>query len=623
MSMFCSLHIVPLFFIMALIRFLIDAIYYACCIDHLLSLAGAVKAGATRVANISRSQYIDRLTWMRSLMRFSSLISRDERRRTLFIRISNILENLRLDNSDGKLRPQPYCVILTGFPGTGKTSFAMQIAAKCIRDKYNEFHPHDVVTLNETDEYQSEYRTSHKVVIFDDLGAEMEGPKAPNPWRKIIDFVNNIRKTSLNPNVELKGNVYIEPDLVIITTNLRPEGVFSSNFHLKCTSALARRLNDVYQVDKGFKMCTPVLLNSVPPTKNAPSGYACYNTQTEVKRCEPVTRDEASSTISQKFLEHTDEQRDFIDQQNNCFDKESLEQKSTFNSFLDDIIVPYWPKVPIIEDYFLPRLTWFQRGYRCFCIKDPNIIVAQGDMGLKVLGIEQQEYPHKSLLETPLPNSSSLLDYINIHKKYHTPFGEHRLLFPPAIKEKMDKYHECVMATKPDRFQLIAYEWMNPVGRGDFVFADTKLQVVVVIEVGSKKIKPIRRQAFRYAQQLQLEFSFHRLDVDVLSLSFAKHITDSDCGEINPDLRSSLSTWQTQYLTCRKASENCPLTTVQEDFDLSKDSELETINRITPDDTTLESNSIVEFCHACFSGVGQHTTCSVHNYTGGRVKSAC
>jgi hypothetical protein len=40
-----------------------------------------------------------------------------------------------------------------------------------------------------------------------------------DPYRKIIDFINNIRKTSLNPNLEMKGKVFIEPDLVIVTTN--------------------------------------------------------------------------------------------------------------------------------------------------------------------------------------------------------------------------------------------------------------------------------------------------------------------------------------------------------------------------------------------------------------------
>ena len=118
-----------------------------------------------------------------------------------------------MDDSNGKIRKQPYCVLLTGYPGSGKSTFALQLAVECMKRRYGRALPSDIVTLNETDEFQSEFRTSHKVVIFDDLGAEkstVNGSK--NPWRKIIDFVNNVRKTALNPNVDMKGNVYIEPD---------------------------------------------------------------------------------------------------------------------------------------------------------------------------------------------------------------------------------------------------------------------------------------------------------------------------------------------------------------------------------------------------------------------------
>jgi hypothetical protein len=81
------------------------------------------------------------------------------------------------------------------------------------------------VTLNETDEFQSEFRTHHKVVILDDIAneaaPETSAYAAPkNPFRKIIDFINNITKVALNPTLEAKGRVLIKPELVVCTSNM-------------------------------------------------------------------------------------------------------------------------------------------------------------------------------------------------------------------------------------------------------------------------------------------------------------------------------------------------------------------------------------------------------------------
>jgi flagellar biosynthesis GTPase FlhF len=162
---------------------LYNALYYACFVDETLALASAIKAGAEKVAGITRERYVNRLIWLRALSRFHIMMTRDDRQKTSFIRINNVLQNLRLDSADGTLRKQPYCIVLCGFPGCGKTATAIKIAETLIKSRHGKFYSTDVVTLNETDEFQSEYRTNHKVVIFDDVAADREKASSINPWR--------------------------------------------------------------------------------------------------------------------------------------------------------------------------------------------------------------------------------------------------------------------------------------------------------------------------------------------------------------------------------------------------------------------------------------------------------
>jgi len=233
---------------MAMITSLGTMISQLCIVEELLAKLPAIRVGSG-VAGITRQQYVDRLTWIKELLRQSSIVNWRDRQN--FARVSQALEVLKLEDSNGSIRKQPYCVVLTGFPGCGKSRYALEIATACLRERYGNAYAGDIVTLNETDEFQSEYRTNHKVVIFDDLGAEAIKSNSPNPWRKVLDFVNNVRKTSLNPNVEMKGNVFIEPDLVIITTNLKRELSVSS--FMAASGAIYRRIQKYIKLEDGYE----------------------------------------------------------------------------------------------------------------------------------------------------------------------------------------------------------------------------------------------------------------------------------------------------------------------------------------------------------------------------------
>jgi DNA polymerase III delta prime subunit len=347
------------------LAFLYNALYYACFIDETLALASAVKAGADKIAGMTRTRYVNRLTWLRALSRFHVYSKKDDRQKSTFIRISNVLENLRLDSSDGKIREQPYCVILSGPPGCGKTSAAMRIAAYYMRARHGRFYPSDVVTLNETDDYQSEYRTNHKVVIFDDIGAENPAIAKMNPWRKVIDFVNNIKKTALNPNLELKGVVYIEPELVIMTTNLRAKNNFSLSTYMVCPQAIFRRFSQILYLDPDFKHCKVM---SVEFASERGIAHDSQPAVADLHTLEPQTIEEFLQTSVADFLAQGHEQEGFVAYINSIFDS-PLSTNNAASAFVDDVLKPNWfhkyPLHPAIEK----QLPWLDRFGRLFCFE--------------------------------------------------------------------------------------------------------------------------------------------------------------------------------------------------------------------------------------------------------------
>jgi energy-coupling factor transporter ATP-binding protein EcfA2 len=336
-------------------------------VEELLSKFAAVRCGAKSISGYSRQAYIDRLTWMRELLKFDPTpVSR-----RAYERISYTLETLKLDDSNGKIRKQPYCVVLTGYPGSGKSTFALQLAVECMKRRYGEASPGDIVTLNETDEFQSEFRTSHKVVIFDDLGAESQRPGTVNPWRKVIDFVNNVRKTALNPNVDMKGNVYIEPDLVIITTNLH--SCLGVTNWMKAPGAIFRRLKSYIVLADGFTECCEVV-----PEYDSNQVAGVYSRSILVKRIDPkadkmISRNVMINDLVDRFDEHMLEQQSFVDEANSIFT--DLAERGPVEAFLYDMVYPWWPKKPLLDKCTEAVLPLHTKMWRKLCLEDKQALV--------------------------------------------------------------------------------------------------------------------------------------------------------------------------------------------------------------------------------------------------------
>jgi hypothetical protein len=358
-------------------------------VEETLSKLSAIRCGAEELVGITRDRMILRLTWLKCLLRFNVMNFTDRR---AFERVTNALEHLRLDDSNGSVRKQPYCVLLTGYPGCGKSQYALRLAASCLKAKYGRAKASDVVVLNETDEFQSEYRSSHKVVIFDDIGAEKPDRATINPWRKIIDFANNVRKTSLNPNVEMKGNVYIHPDMLIITTNLAPGA--QVQHYMNVPSAIYRRMSKVlFLVDDG----TYTLAKEVNPTINKQPrlgslfGYDyTYHMPTETQPRKDLTK-----KIVSEFLRNDQAQEYFVRETNSILDED--EPKTVLGAFYEDIIRPYWPKKIPLDRVDEDKLSLYHRFVRYFCIEDTHAIVCMSGTHVEYPSYRDYEPPKDTL----------------------------------------------------------------------------------------------------------------------------------------------------------------------------------------------------------------------------------
>lgn len=119
------------------------------------------------------------------------------------------------------IREKPYGVAIFGGSAVGKSCLNSVITKVLLSANGFPSTKQYIVTLNDSDKYQSEYRACHTGVTMDDYGNTKAEHYSESPTGKIIDFLNNVPKAALNPNVELKGNIMIKPKVVTLTTNVK------------------------------------------------------------------------------------------------------------------------------------------------------------------------------------------------------------------------------------------------------------------------------------------------------------------------------------------------------------------------------------------------------------------
>lgn len=161
------------------------------------------------------------------------------------IRLDKLQVDLQAFWHSKGLRTKPLGVLIRGPSSVGKSTLAGIVCHTVSRAmKFPEGKEY-TVTLNGSDKYQSEFRSQHVCVIFDDVGNTKPERCSENPLFILIQFINNMHCSALSPEAEKKGKMDIRSKLVVVTTNTKD--LHASFFSINPTSIM-RRFDHVVDV---------------------------------------------------------------------------------------------------------------------------------------------------------------------------------------------------------------------------------------------------------------------------------------------------------------------------------------------------------------------------------------
>jgi hypothetical protein len=242
---------------------------------------------------------------------------------------------LCMAQKQSSIRDRPYGVLIYGASAVGKSSINAAITKVLLEHNGFPSSKENCITLNDADKFQSEYRPWHAAVTMDDFGNAKAETYSECPTNKIIDFLNNVPKAALNPNVELKGNVMIRPKLVTVTTNVKH--LLAHSFSNEPASIL-RRFNCVLDV-KLRDNCVDPETGALDPSTATGFINDCWVIQLQkvkIVRASGANRDsyefttilpdcslfEALEWMKVDSAKHYAEQTKFVERVENMFDAE-------------------------------------------------------------------------------------------------------------------------------------------------------------------------------------------------------------------------------------------------------------------------------------------------------------
>jgi len=162
-----------------------------------------------------------------------------------YIRLATMRNDFLVYKVNSGIRKAPYAIELYGRSKQGKTTLCDQVLDVLLTSAGLSIEKSDRCSLNASDKFMSNWTTDKTVLIIDDLANEKPMFVERPPTRAIIDVCNNNPFTANMADLGAKGKVFVEPHLVVVTTNKKS---LDAHTYSNCPYSIQRRMDVVITV---------------------------------------------------------------------------------------------------------------------------------------------------------------------------------------------------------------------------------------------------------------------------------------------------------------------------------------------------------------------------------------
>ncbi|APG78558.1 hypothetical protein 1 [Wenzhou picorna-like virus 32] len=181
----------------------------------------------------------------RDLMQFSRGVEKEVLRRKVLEcdLIQNDLVSLKLSSG---LRVAPFALEFYGHSSRGKSTISDQVMTMLMTSQGLSAGKDKRAYVNEGDKFESTWTSDKLIAIFDDFANNKSQFVETAPTAQIIRFINNTPTYANKAELEGKGKVFLEPKLVVVTTNVKD---LAAHEYSKCPYSIQRRMDYVITVN--------------------------------------------------------------------------------------------------------------------------------------------------------------------------------------------------------------------------------------------------------------------------------------------------------------------------------------------------------------------------------------
>lgn len=194
------------------------------------------------------------------------------------LELQKIKADLDTRKVQGGLRKAPFSFFIHGSSGVGKSTAVNTLIAHSLQEialhKGNKdfvVKESAICTLNEMDKYHSDYGSHILAVLLDDFANGKPEYAAKNPTIDVINFNNNIHRTAIMAEAELKGKIPLIPCVVGATSNVKKE--FAMIYSQEPLSVLRRfHIHLNMKVRKEYQKANSTQVDSMKLAEQAEKG---------------------------------------------------------------------------------------------------------------------------------------------------------------------------------------------------------------------------------------------------------------------------------------------------------------------------------------------------------------